>query len=176
MVLFRIHQSFTLLLCFHLWAKHVRYSLGFSRQILLVSSDWLKLHGWLAAQNPLLWLHCFRLLCRLTQDYSSSTSTSKYYIYGWEFWTQQRLLSHSRGEKHCSWWEFNPRPPSNTGSCSVFFLYMWRFLVKVCWILLCLCFFFFLKWVSAYVHQFHSLGQGQSMVAQQVRWLWISVP
>ena len=33
--------------------KHGRFSSGFSREILLVRSDWLKVVRWLASQNPL---------------------------------------------------------------------------------------------------------------------------
>ena len=52
-VLRRIHQSFALLLCTSLWSKLGGHSLGFSCRVLWCS-DWLKLLGWLATQNPVL--------------------------------------------------------------------------------------------------------------------------
>ena len=66
-----IYQSFALLLCCSLWARHGGHSLGFLLQILLsVISDWLVLLRWLAALNTPLWPLYLLLLCRWIKDLS----------------------------------------------------------------------------------------------------------
>lgn len=62
-VFFRLHLSLALLLCYGLWGKRSSHTSGFCAYHYLWRSDWLKLFGQRAAQNPLLvryslsWLH-----------------------------------------------------------------------------------------------------------------------